>query len=191
MEKLDRVKDLLKTSDTQEALDILLTDYLSRKDPVEKAKRVLKKAPKTQAEHSVRNVKTDKAEPREIKKESLKKSLFLSPTLARQTLRASADFKRKKLPARLVHQVYLQDEGHCQFVMPEGQTCQKRRYLEIHHKKPVSHGGEDTLENLQLLCSAHHKIWHRSLVDASHRVLAHSKTRSYKYAHQIPSKTMA
>jgi len=66
------------------------------------------------------------------------------------------------VPARVVHQVYLRDRGSCRMRMPDGSTCGRKQWTEIHHVIPRSHGGADTLENLITLCGAHHRQMHRS-----------------------------
>ncbi len=38
--------------------------------------------------------------------------------------------------------------------------CDKERFLHIHHKLPVAKGGTNALDNLTLLCSAHHRLEH-------------------------------
>jgi 5-methylcytosine-specific restriction endonuclease McrA len=35
-----------------------------------------------------------------------------------------------------------------------------REWLEIHHKLPLEEGGEDTRENLLIVCNRHHKMIH-------------------------------
>ena len=69
--------------------------------------------------------------------------------------------KRIPLPAKLEQAVQLRDQGQCTFEHFHHGRCQSRRWLEIHHKVPVSQGGENTLSNLQTLCSAHHRMGHR------------------------------
>jgi 5-methylcytosine-specific restriction endonuclease McrA len=67
---------------------------------------------------------------------------------------------RKSRPKAIQHAVNLRDQGKCQARMPNGQTCGQRRFVEQHHIVPVARGGRDTLENLIMLCSAHHRMWH-------------------------------
>ena len=69
---------------------------------------------------------------------------------------------RQPLPAQIRHQVQLRDRGQCSYKQKDGSRCGSRRFLEIHHVKPVSQGGSDTLENLRLLCHGHHKVAHLS-----------------------------
>lgn len=58
------------------------------------------------------------------------------------------------LPAYIKHQVVLRDQGRCT-------QCQSQRWLEIHHKTPLSQGGLSNPANLISLCSFHHRQAHR------------------------------
>ncbi len=70
------------------------------------------------------------------------------------------EFQRLTLPQKRKHEVFLRDGGRCRWQDENGQRCCKSRWIEIHHIKPLSQGGNDDLENLLSLCSAHHKISH-------------------------------
>ncbi len=39
-----------------------------------------------------------------------------------------------------------------------GQRCTARAFLQVHHECPWARGGEDTVENLRLLCAAHNRL---------------------------------
>ena len=65
------------------------------------------------------------------------------------------------MPAKVFHQVQLRDQGRCCYTNEKGQRCSSKRFLEVHHLKPVSQGGNNDLINLMLLCSGHHKALHR------------------------------
>jgi 5-methylcytosine-specific restriction endonuclease McrA len=67
----------------------------------------------------------------------------------------------RSIPAAILHQVNLRDQRQCCFVYPSGKKCASTRWVEIHHIKPYSHGGEHDLGNLITLCSAHHKYLHQ------------------------------
>jgi predicted HNH restriction endonuclease len=41
-----------------------------------------------------------------------------------------------------------------------GKRCSEKRWLEIHHIMPVAEGGVNELENLALVCRAHHQFLH-------------------------------
>lgn len=66
-----------------------------------------------------------------------------------------ADPRSRHVPAHVKRAVWLRDSGRCAFVAGSGQRCEARAYLEFHHVDPFGHGGETTLENLSLRCSAH------------------------------------
>ena len=68
---------------------------------------------------------------------------------------------RRKLPARVEHTVNLRDQAQCAHVDHQGRRCPNRRWLQRHHLKPVSMGGDDSAENLTSLCSGHHRLAHR------------------------------
>jgi hypothetical protein len=60
----------------------------------------------------------------------------------------------------LKYQVQSRDTGQCTHKNPLGKRCENRRWLDIHHIRPRSSGGLNTVENLTTLCSAHHKMEH-------------------------------
>jgi hypothetical protein len=59
------------------------------------------------------------------------------------------------------HAVNLRDQNQCRYVNKNGQRCEERKWLHKHHIREFALGGEHTLENLETLCSAHHKILHK------------------------------
>ncbi len=59
------------------------------------------------------------------------------------------------LPAHTKHKVFLRDRGRCTF-----KNCGSDRFIQIHHRKPVSQGGTHELTNLMTLCHAHHRMLH-------------------------------
>ncbi|MBK9295160.1 MAG: HNH endonuclease [Oligoflexia bacterium] len=69
-------------------------------------------------------------------------------------------FTRVRLPQRLKHQIFLRDKGECQHRDQSGNKCHNSRWTEVHHKTPVSHGGQNELNNLTTLCFGHHKLMH-------------------------------
>jgi hypothetical protein len=64
---------------------------------------------------------------------------------------------KKAIPAQVRHAVNLRDQGKCQV---EG--CPNERYVDLHHIIHQPQGGKHTEDNLITLCSAHHRIQHRS-----------------------------
>jgi 5-methylcytosine-specific restriction endonuclease McrA len=65
------------------------------------------------------------------------------------------------IPAKTKHQATFRDGGQCTHT--DGRKrCENRRWLDVHHIIPRSHGGTNTLENLRTLCSAHHRMEHKA-----------------------------
>lgn len=67
---------------------------------------------------------------------------------------------RKPIKAEVKHELTLRDKGQCFYVSPTGTRCDATQWLQVHHKKPVSQGGVNTLDNLITLCSSHHRWLH-------------------------------
>ncbi len=63
--------------------------------------------------------------------------------------------RRRIVPARLLRALKLRDQNRCRFP-----GCAHQRYVEAHHVKHWIDGGETCLENLVLLCGAHHRLLH-------------------------------
>ena len=63
--------------------------------------------------------------------------------------------RRRIVPARLLRALKLRDRSRCRFP-----GCPHQRYVEAHHVQHWIDGGETCLENLVLLCSAHHRLLH-------------------------------
>ena len=49
------------------------------------------------------------------------------------------------------------DGDRCTFVSDAGKRCAETRLLQFDHIDPVARGGEATVENLRLVCSAHNR----------------------------------
>ncbi|MBI2605109.1 MAG: HNH endonuclease [Deltaproteobacteria bacterium] len=141
MLRLRRVQDLLSQSrrcaiSLEETLARLIGEFLSRHDPLERAKR-----------RRVRKGFAPAAKP-----ESKNPTDPLKTLVARQVRPGM----REPIPAEVLHQVSLRDQRRCVFRKGNGERCSQSRWIEVHHKIPVGKGGENTLENLTTLCSAHH-----------------------------------
>ena len=63
--------------------------------------------------------------------------------------------RRRIVPAPLLRALKLRDHNRCRFP-----GCPHQRYVEAHHVRHWIDGGETRLENLVLLCSAHHRLLH-------------------------------
>jgi hypothetical protein len=69
--------------------------------------------------------------------------------------------RREHIKAKTNHALMLRTRGQCSFVNEHGERCKEDRYLHRHHIIPLSQGGSDDLENLTLLCPAHHALIHQ------------------------------
>ena len=63
--------------------------------------------------------------------------------------------RRRIVPGPLLRALKLRDHNRCRFP-----GCPHQRYVEAHHVEHWIDGGETRLENLVLLCSAHHRLLH-------------------------------
>ncbi len=63
--------------------------------------------------------------------------------------------RRRIVPARLLQALKLRDHSRCRFP-----GCAHQRHVEAHHVRHWIDGGETRLENLVLLCGAHHRLLH-------------------------------
>jgi 5-methylcytosine-specific restriction endonuclease McrA len=67
---------------------------------------------------------------------------------------------QEPIPAVVKHQVSLRDGGQCVHRNDQGERCLSRRWIHLHHIRPRSQGGPNSVENLVTLCSVHHGIEH-------------------------------
>ncbi len=60
------------------------------------------------------------------------------------------------IPASIKQEAKIKAKFTCSFPL-----CDEIHFLEVHHKLPISLGGNSEINNLQVLCSAHHRYIHR------------------------------
>lgn len=77
--------------------------------------------------------------------------------------------KSRFLHPAIRFEVRMRDQGRCTHVARDGARCEETRRLEIHHIIEVSRGGDDSISNLQSLCSNHHQERHRDFTISSQR----------------------
>jgi len=61
----------------------------------------------------------------------------------------------RNIPAEVKRHVGARDQRRCAFIVPNGQRCDERRFLEFHHVIPYGAGGKATVDNIELRCRAH------------------------------------
>ncbi|MGK5090048.1 HNH endonuclease signature motif containing protein [Bdellovibrionota bacterium FG-2] len=145
---LRRVQDLLSQArrravSLEETIVTMTEEHLRRRDPVRRAKRQI------------------------AKKGALVGAISAVQDARPVSIQARA--QRVPIPANLLHQVRLRDQGRCTYIADtsgtpgastHGKRCNQSRWIEIHHTIPISEGGTNTLENLTSLCSLHHNWTH-------------------------------
>jgi len=139
MIELRRAQDVLSQKrhrpvSLEETLSLSVGLLLEREDPLARAKRQVAKG---------------KAEPSQ-----------LGPGTVAMAGAGDPAAKRKPIPAATRHKLLVKFNGQCGFVHRDGNRCGQRRFLDVHHIKPLCEGGTDELSNLELLCSGHHRTRH-------------------------------
>lgn len=169
MLKLRRAQDLLSQKrqsavGLEETLSAAIDLYISKNDPLEKAKRQVMKG--KVAAYGVKPKLDSKSEPKPTRKpnsvSSLKSGSVANPerkTKLTEYLQVPG-LVRKPVPAAIRHKLWIKSKGQCSHIDGNQQRCQIRRFLHIHHEKPVAQGGTNELSNLALLCAGHHRVEH-------------------------------
>ncbi len=175
---LSRVKELMMSHcsariDYNEMLKEMTELYLDRFDPLRKAERaILRKTAREESASSAVTAGYEANHAKQIKEEqAVEKTSTASVGQVRGSITELVDRRvtsssqprsaRVPIKAELKHLIFKRDQGQCRFHMGP-KRCQSRVHLECHHIVPVSQGGEDTAENLILLCSSHHQWVHMS-----------------------------
>lgn len=126
-------------------MELMTGEYLWHNDPFEKAKRSAVRASKK----SDKDKKDGKTPPSNLQDTDNTDEMIILPGPG-----------RVNLPVHAKNQVQLRTGGRCTFKR-NGERCEERRWLHIHHIKPVAMGGANDIENLTMLCSAHHDLVHQ------------------------------
>lgn len=129
--KLKRCQELLKAtgkSNLENVFERALDLMLEKIDPEKRQERREQKSEKKQGEEN---------------------SQIIVPRLASNPVRKPISIKTRD-------QVFKKFGSQCSYISAEGKRCSTRSYLQIDHIKSVCHGGGNEIENLQLLCTAHH-----------------------------------
>ena len=159
LEMIERAQDLLSTGtacDKLKAMEVVFAEWLESKDPVKKAERAkireFKRSRRATEWIATASVDSKSCSNR-VSKQAI--SVETKPASRKPT------YERTRIPAAIKHAVTLRDGHQCTFVDHSGCRCGNRRWIDIHHIKPVSQGGANDLENLTTLCSAHHDLIHQ------------------------------
>ena len=138
--ELEEVRALLSSSlpkgvSLEEALKVLLGQYLAQHSPARRQARRLKVADKRSSSIGEPSPKANPAMGEEKK---------ISPT-------------SRHIPAKIRDEVFCRDRGSCSFVGPDGVRCGSRHNLQLDHIVPFAVGGAHDAENLHVTCSRHNR----------------------------------
>jgi 5-methylcytosine-specific restriction endonuclease McrA len=64
----------------------------------------------------------------------------------------------RHIPADVRREVWLRDEGRCQFRLESGEICGSTHRLQFDHVHPFSLGGKSTVRNIRLACADHNLL---------------------------------
>jgi 5-methylcytosine-specific restriction endonuclease McrA len=87
---------------------------------------------------------------------------LLSPTQSHERVRLRAGRKPvvRRIPVATKRKIHQKEGGRCSYRGADGRLCGAESFLQIHHLRPWAQGGTHAVENLQILCSAHHRWLH-------------------------------
>lgn len=169
---LEALKDILsqklgKAASLGEVVAWALKVTRDKFDPVCKAERsqVLAEARKIDGAISSRKLSSNESSLQKPGNPS-KQPRAEEPPVEQPSVNTSETKGRKPLPASVRHQVYLRDKAQCTYTSTDQRRCKATRWLDLHHMKPVSQGGGNTVENLTLYCKMHHGLTHASSHEA-------------------------
>ena len=155
---LKRVEDLLCQSaghavSKDEVLKKMAQIFLYKNDPIEKAKRAMVKKVQKDSKSGVGECPSSR-------RPSTGESLETNKDQSQRLVFKKRVEQRPPIPATLKHEATLRDHGQCQEINPDGSRCHDSRWVDLHHVIPVSHGGQNTINNLITLCRSHHQLEH-------------------------------
>ena len=64
----------------------------------------------------------------------------------------------RRVPAAVRREVFLRDEGKCQWPLADGGICGSTHRVELDHVVPVARGGKATASNGRVLCAFHNQL---------------------------------
>jgi hypothetical protein len=154
MEKLARIRSFLSTKhpeglSLEAVFDITMSEFLERHSPEGRIQgRNARKRRGPIAENT-----SDR------KREHHKENAVSERTgeVHRSTGRDPAK-RSRHIPPAVRDEVFARDGGRCTFIGDDGRRCDSDWNLEIDHIVPFAKGGDNSPENLRLLCARHNRL---------------------------------
>jgi hypothetical protein len=103
--------------------------------------------------HKISDIALEKLEPKlpKVKRDASSNRLSIAPKLPVR--------RRKYISVETKRTVWHRDGGRCTYRDPfNGMRCACRSPLEFDHLIPIAKGGDNSVENLRLLCRAHNQL---------------------------------
>ena len=79
-------------------------------------------------------------------------------TPARSAIAGAGERRRKHIAHETRRELLARGDGCCAFVADDGQRCGARAFVQFHHRHAWARGGDDSADNLELLCRAHNRL---------------------------------
>ncbi len=181
--KLKRVQDLMSQGagahvGLEEVLQKLSEEYLNKKDPERRNKRREKRG--DQGENQKRELKQKLSQTTALQSQELEDASKVENSTTQHTIsnltvalpcpgydaagnESEASSKNSRITQSVRDAVLARDKHQCCF-KEGGIRCAETRWLHVHHIHHQQHGGGHQLNNLETLCSSHHRWWHQHLV---------------------------
>lgn len=156
MKMLERLRELKGHGSTVELLKVVLSDYLTRHDPLRRRPK-LSQGAKASAQRSLRPAEVSLARMADPPGNEPVSSIPPAsvPTQVISTLPRTTRY----YPAQTRIAVTQRSGGQCEYADPRThQRCRSRYRLEFDHKIPFARGGTETPENLRHYCRAHNHL---------------------------------
>ncbi len=172
IKNLRRIQDLecqrtKTTCDLEKTLEVIINDYIQKHDPVKKSEKVLHKL-SLRTVNSNANTKADSGTNDDANENQQTQIQNTKMTENSPRINIKHEGSHPKINQRVAisseinHQVNQRDQGQCCYKNSQGARCLNRRWLDVHHRKPIANGGDNSLANLITLCKAHHQLQHES-----------------------------
>jgi hypothetical protein len=93
-----------------------------------------------------------------LERAAKRKGLVKRPRAAPVPAAADEGANPRHVPAAVRREVFLRDEGKCQWPLAEGGICGSTHRAELDHVVPVGRGGKSTASNGRVLCAFHNQL---------------------------------
>ncbi|MBU8922719.1 MAG: HNH endonuclease [Bacteroidales bacterium] len=186
MAKYEKIKMLMSTKhpggmDFEPAFEALMDEYIEKHSPEARAKRREERETRREARAAkVKKVKSTPTDDRTAK--AGENTISGSPAHAKGPATPAegpgelceSPEQSRFIPQAIKDQVFKRDGGRCTYRSPDGRRCDSSWNLQFDHIVPFALGGNNSPENLQLLCRRHNQ--HKALKDfGKKKVRSHSK----------------